>query len=80
MLNTYLDYIAEASETFVDTVHNIQTQIREVSDVPDDQSIQSQDVLDKARQTEETTEEMTVIVSQNRENADAISEIVKRFS
>lgn len=72
--------IAEASETFVDTVHNIQIQIREVSDVPDDQSIQSQDVLDKARQTEETTEAMTLIVSQNRENAEAIGEIVKLFS
>ena len=72
--------IAEASETFVETVHSIQAQIREVSDVPDDQSIQSRDVLDKARQTEETSEAMTVIVSQNRENANAISGIVNRFS
>lgn len=72
--------IAEASGVFVATVQNIQTQIREVSDVPDDQSVRSQDVLDKARQTEETTEAMTVIVSQNRENANAISGIVKRFS
>lgn len=31
--------IAEASETFVDMVHNIQNQIREVSDVPGDRNI-----------------------------------------
>ena len=72
--------IAEASGIFAATVQNIQTQIREVSDAPDSQSVRSQDVLDKARQTEETTEAMTVIVGQNKENANAISGIVERFS
>ncbi|MCI6553123.1 MAG: methyl-accepting chemotaxis protein [Lachnospiraceae bacterium] len=72
--------IAEASGIFFETVQNIRTQIREVSDVPDDRSVSSQDVLDKAKQTEETTEAMTVIVSQNKENANAISGIVRRFS
>ena len=72
--------IAEASGIFAATVQNIQTQIREVSDTPDSQSVRSQDVLDKARQTEETTEAMTVRVGQNKENANAISGIVERFS
>lgn len=72
--------IAETSEIFSDIVQNIQKQIREVSDVPDDQSVRSQDVLDKARQTEETTEAMVKIVSQNKENANAISGIIERFS
>lgn len=72
--------IAEASGVFVDTVQNIQTQIREVSDVPDNESVRSTDILDKARQTEKTTEEMNVIVTKNKENANAISGIVKRFS
>lgn len=72
--------IAGASQTFVDTVQNIQSQIQAVSDVPDSQSVNSQDVLNKAWQTEETTEEMTVIVKQNKENAVAISGIVERFS
>lgn len=72
--------ISEASGIFVDTVQNIQAQIREVSDVPGTQSVNSQDVLYKAKQTEETTEAMTVIVSRNKENANAISGIVKRFS
>lgn len=72
--------IAEASEIFAEIVQNIQEQIREVSNVPDDQNIKSQDILDKARQTEETAEAMNVIVSKNKENANAISGIVGRFS
>lgn len=72
--------IAEASGNFTETVQNIQAQIREVSDVPGGENIKSEDMLNKARQTEKTTEEMTVIVDQNKENANAISGIVKRFS
>ncbi len=72
--------IAEASGIFADTVQNIQSQIREVSDVPGAENISSEDMLDKARQTEETTEAMTVIVDRNKENANAISGIVKQFS
>ena len=72
--------IAEASGIFADTVQNIQSQIREVSDVPGAENISSEDMLDKARQTEETTEAMTVIVDRNKENANAISGIVEQFS
>lgn len=72
--------IAVASSTFVETVDTIQTQIQSVSDVPGSQAVNSQDILDKARQTEVTTEEMAVIVGQNKENAVAISGIVNRFS
>lgn len=72
--------VAEASKIFTDTVQNIQSQIREVSDVPGGESIRSEDIIDKARQTEETTKAMTVIVDRNKENANAISGIVKRFS
>ena len=72
--------VAEASKIFTDTVQNIQSQIREVSDVPGAENISSEDMLEKARQTEETTEAMTVIVDRNKENANAISGIVKRFS
>lgn len=72
--------IAEASKIFSDTVQSIQSQIREVSDVPGGENIGSGDMIDKARQTEETTKAMTVIVDRNKENANAISGIVKRFS
>lgn len=72
--------IAGASQVFADTVQSIQTQIREVSDVPGSGNVKSDDMIDKARQTEETTKAMTVIVDRNQENAKAISGIVKRFS
>ena len=72
--------ISDSARIFVDSVQTIQTQIQSVSDVPDSQNIKSQDVMAKAKQTEETTEKMTVIVGKNRENANAISEIVDRFS
>lgn len=65
---------------FEDIVQNIQTQIREVSDVPESKSIKSQDILDKARQIEETTEAMAGLVNRNIENANAITGIVERFS
>ena len=80
VLQRIISDIAEASAIFTDTVQNIQAQIREVSNVPDAQNIKSQDILDKARQTEETAEAMTVIVSKNKENANEISGIVGRFS
>lgn len=72
--------IADASGMFGDIVQNIRTQIREVSDVPETKSINSQDILDKARQTEETTEAMAELVNRNIENANAITGIVERFS
>ena len=72
--------ISSASDSFVNIVQNIQTQIQEVSDMPDGKTVNSQDVLKKARQTEETTEAMTALVSRNNENAAAISGIVNRFS
>lgn len=72
--------IAESSEIFAQTVQNIQKQIREVSGVPDNQSIRSQDIFEKAIQTKETAQAMTIIVSKNKENANAISGIVERFS
>lgn len=72
--------IAQASGVFVDTMQNIQSQIQCVSDVPNGEGVSSQNILEKARQTEETTEAMTVIVNQNIENANAISGIVERFS
>lgn len=72
--------ISSASDSFVNIVQNIQMQIQEVSNMPDGKTVNSQDVLEKARQTEETTEAMTALVSRNNENAAAISGIVNRFS
>ena len=72
--------ISEFSEMFADIVKRIETQIREVSDVPENRNVSSQDVLDKANQTAATTTEMIAIVDKNKEHAKAISGIVGRFS
>ena len=79
-IQAIISEIAEESETFVNTVQNIQNQIHAISDVPDSDHISSQDILEKARQTEETTQEMSVIVNHNKENALEINNIVERFS
>ena len=50
-IQSIISDIAEASGTFVDTVQNIQSQIREVSNVPDSENVRSQDILEKARET-----------------------------
>ena len=55
-------------------------QIRQVSDVPGDKTVDSSVVIDKANQTAETTADMIAMVNQNKENANAIKEIVEKFS
>ncbi len=72
--------IAQASNIFVDTVQNIQEQIRKVSDVPDSSNIKNEDILDKSRQIKEMVEVMNVIVSRNKENANEIDGVLRRFS
>ena len=79
-IQTIISDIADASETFTGTVQSIQSQIHDVSNVPNDNSVKSQDILEKAKLTEETAESMASIVLKNTENANAISGIVERFS
>lgn len=72
--------ISNSSNIFSETVQNIHTRISDVSGTPANGISSSSDVLEKARQTEETTEKMAKIVNKNQENAHAISGIVSRFS
>lgn len=72
--------ISDASTVFGETVEKIKTQIGQVSNAPESDMISSDEILSKARQTEETTEAMTKIVIENEENATAISNIVNKFS
>ena len=60
-----------------ETIH---TQISEFQNVPDEHAVSSEEVIRKAEQTTQTTEEMAVIVNKNKENAVSIHEIVARFS
>ena len=79
-IQVIISEIAEESETFVNTEQNIQNQIHAISDVPNSDHIMSHNILEKVRQTEETTQEMSVIVNHNKENASEINNIVERFS
>lgn len=72
--------IDQASCVFANAVTEIHNQIAKVQNVPDEGSVRSEDVLEKATQTTQTTEEMAVIVSQNKENAVSIKAIVDKFS
>lgn len=79
-IQNIISEIAESSRIFVDTVDTIQNQIKEVSDEPNSNCVSSEDIFEKSRQTEKTTEDMTIMVGQNKENANAISKIVERFT
>ena len=72
--------IDQASNVFVNAVTEIHKQIADVQSFPDEGSVRSEDVLEKAMQTTKTTEEMAVIANQNKENAISITEIVDKFS
>ena len=72
--------MSDSSETFAAIVKHIDMQIRQVSDVPGDKTVDSSVVIDKANQTAETTADMIAMVNQNKENANAIKEIVEKFS
>ncbi len=72
--------IDRSATTFVGAVETIHTQISEVQNVPDEHAVSSEEVIQKAEQTTQTTEEMAVIVNKNKENAVSIHEIVERFS
>ena len=65
---------------FADVVKRIETQIKAVSDVPEDRTVSSSYVIDKANQTAATTSDMIAMVDRNKENAKAIEDIVVRFS
>ena len=75
-----IDEISRSSEMFADVVKRIETQIKAVSDVPEDRTVSSSYVIDKANQTAATTSDMIAMVDRNKENAKAIEDIVVRFS
>ena len=75
-----ISYISQISASFGNTVDEIQEEIKTVSDTPDMNTVESSEIMEKVEQTEETTEELSRIVSHNKDNAVAISEIVKRFT
>jgi len=79
-IKAIIDELSGAASMFQKAVNNIKGQISKVSNAPDGSLVSSEEVLEKAELTERMTEEMKEIVNRNRENADAISSVVGRFS
>ncbi|MDE6434585.1 MAG: methyl-accepting chemotaxis protein [Lachnospiraceae bacterium] len=72
--------IDQSAQVFVNAVTDIHNQIEEVQSVSGGRIVSSEEIREKAEQTTQTTEELSVAVSRNQENADSIRSIVDRFS
>lgn len=72
--------IDQSANVFVEAVSNIRNQIDEVQNIPDNTVISTEEMMNKVEQITQTTEELSVIVNVNQDNAASIREIVGRFS
>ncbi len=72
--------ISKCSDTFVQSVSEIQRQIDAVQNNPMEISVSTEDIITKLQQTKYTTAGLSDIVHRNEENARSIHEIVSRFS
>ena len=79
-IQTIIMDIDRSANVFVEAVSNIRNQIDEVQNMPDNSVISTEVVMEKVEQIEKITEELSVIVNVNQENAISIREIVGRFS
>lgn len=72
--------IEQSANVFVDVVSNIKTQIQDVQNIPDGSAVSIEEVTDKVGQIKKMTEELSVVVNVNCDNAISIREIGSRFS
>lgn len=72
--------ISSCSDTFVQSVSDIQNQINAVQNNSLGETVSTVDILTKVEQTKKTTEYLSELVGVNKENAISIQEIVSRFS
>ena len=72
--------IDNSSNVFSDAIVDIKNCIEQVQGVPENGTLDSEEILKHVEQTELTTQELADIVDQNKQNAAAIQEIVERFS
>jgi len=79
-INAIISDIANSAGIFGESVENIQNQIIAVSSLPGADTVDSNHIIEKAKETEEISEVMIEMVDKNKDNADAISDIVSRFS
>ena len=78
-IQTIIKDVEQASNVFVDVVASIRSQIDAVQNIPGNAVISTEDILAKVEQIEKVTEELSVIVKANQDNAISIREIVDRF-
>ena len=79
-IQTIIKEIDESAHVFVDAVSNIRRQIDVVQNMPGSSVVSTEEVMEKVEQIEKTTDELSVIVQANQDNAISIREIVGRFS
>lgn len=72
--------IEHSANVFSNVVSNIRSQIEDVQDIPGNTVISKEDIMDKAGKIGKMTEELSVIVNANQDNAASIREIASRFS
>lgn len=72
--------IDHSSGVFSNVVMDMKDRIDKVQCVPEEKTIDREEILKHVEQTELTTQELAEIVGQNKKNAVAIQEIVEKFS
>lgn len=75
-----IERIDESSKTFSEVVSSIKNRIDEVQCGPEDNNVNSEEILKRVEQTEKTSQDLAEIVIKNKENALAIQKIVERFT
>ena len=75
-----MDEIQEASLVFTESITRMRGQLDTVQISSNENEHGVQGIIEKNEQTNETAEVLVDVVKENRQNAEAIQEIVRRFS
>lgn len=79
-IQSIISSVDQSAQVFSNAVATIHNQIDAVQSLSGGRIASSEEICEKARQTTHTTEELSVAVSKNKENAVSIRSIVDRFS
>lgn len=79
-IQAVINDIEHSANVFANVVSNIRNQIEDVQDIPGNTVTSKEDIMDKAEKIGKMTEELSVIVNANQNNAASIREIASRFS
>ena len=75
-----MNEIQEATKVFVDSIVKMRSQLDTVQISSNENEAGVQGIVEKNEQTNETAEVLLDIVKENQQNAEAIQEIISRFS